>query len=249
MSPISEDAVKLPVNPVLAIICPPLIKLEAEIIEDVTFVAVNEAIPTIVVALPPKLIAVVPTVTLLFCSCAFVINPCNEEAVKLPVNPVEVKLLSAPKFTVDGRDNVIAPATAVVPLFTNISFVVPAIVETVLPVDIVKEAVFDATVAVTAFPVKFRNVAVPCDVPSSATVIVAPAPPIKKDAVVAKDAVPKREPVTPAVTFNEPVISELSFAISPFLAINSFAIYFPFFPIQKDVTTINIEKCIKMIYP
>jgi hypothetical protein len=45
-----------------------------------------------------------------------------------------------------------------------------------------------------------------------------------EDAVNATDAVPKREPVIPALTLREPVICELLRAITPFLAINSFGI-------------------------
>jgi hypothetical protein len=47
-----------------------------------------------------------------------------------------------------------------------------------------------------------------------------------KDAVKANDAVPNKEPVIPPVTFKDPVIIELSNAMSPLRAINSFAIFF-----------------------
>ena len=49
--------------------------------------------------------------------------------------------------------------------------------------------------------------------------------PLRYDAVVANDAVPNNEPVIPLVTLSDPVIVELFWAISPFLAKNSFAIY------------------------
>jgi hypothetical protein len=49
-----------------------------------------------------------------------------------------------------------------------------------------------------------------------------------KDAVKANDAVPNKEPVIPPVTFKDPVIVELSNAMSPLRAINSFAIFFSF---------------------
>ena len=76
--------------------------------------------------------------------------PCNEEAVMLPVKEVAVKLLAAPKLTVEGRDSVIAPAAAVVPPFTSISSVVPA--TEVTPPLAAKDAVTANEADVARFP-------------------------------------------------------------------------------------------------
>jgi hypothetical protein len=89
----------------------------------VKLVEVKEVNPVIVVAVAPRETAVEPMVTEEFCNCALLTAPCREEAVMLPVKEVAVKLLFAPKVTVDGRDIVIAPVFAL----TDTSLVVPAI--------------------------------------------------------------------------------------------------------------------------
>ena len=86
----------------------------------------TEVRPAKVVEEAPKDIAVVPTVTELFCSCALDIAPCRFDDDMLPVREVAVRLLPAPKLTVVGSETVTAPATAVVPPLINTSFAVPA---------------------------------------------------------------------------------------------------------------------------
>ena len=66
IAPFRNDADNEPVNPVPATICPPLIKLDADIVEPVIFVEVREVIPAIVVADAPKEMVVLPTVIELF---------------------------------------------------------------------------------------------------------------------------------------------------------------------------------------
>jgi hypothetical protein len=71
---------------------------------------------------------------------------------------------------------------------------------------------------------------IPLTEPAVDTLVTVPVPPgaydadIANDAVVAKEAVPKSDPVIPADTLSDPVICVLFNAMMPLRAINSFAI-------------------------
>jgi len=64
--------------------------------------------------------------------------------------------------------------------------------------------------------------------------------PLRYDAVVANDAVPNNEPVIPLVTLSDPVIVELFWAISPFLAMNSCIYIVLCFTVHRGGFHINI---------